>query len=56
VGVVHALGEFLEADGGGAESRGAVAADFGHDLFVDVTGETAKLLFGAFGSFVESLV
>ncbi len=55
-GVVHAFGELLEADGGGAEGGGAVAADFGYDLFVEIAGEAAEFLLGAFGSFMESLV
>jgi hypothetical protein len=55
-GVVHAFGELLEAGSSGAESGGAVTADLGHDLLVEVVGETAEFLFGTLGGFMESLI
>ena len=55
-GVVHALGELLEADGGGTEGGGAVAANLGHDLLIEVAGEAAEFFLGALGGFVEALV
>jgi len=55
-GVVHGVGELLEADGGGAQGCGAVAANLGHDLLVEVVDEATEIFFGAAGCFAEALV
>lgn len=55
-GVVEGFCEFLEADGGGAESGGAVAADLGNDLVVEVADEAVEFFLGAAGGFLETLI
>jgi hypothetical protein len=55
-GGVHAVGELLKLDGGGAQGRGAVAAHLRNDFIVEIADEAANLLLGTLGGVVEALI
>jgi hypothetical protein len=55
-GVIHALGELLEADGGGAEGAGAVTAHFRNDFVVEEADETMKFFLGTLGGILQPLI
>jgi len=55
-GVVHVVGELLEVGCGGAQGCGAVAANLGHDLLVEVVDEAAEIFFGTAGGVAEAIL